>query len=256
MEKKQGKALQLAYKFIETTDLSNPNLTTTIWKIINGKNKQQIIDSNKSKEFSENWSQDNVGELQRILVNYQLMHMKIGNSPPIFETIKHIFSQVEKDSSILDIGCTSGYYYEILNFYFPDEFKYHGCDYNESSVKLAKKYYPKVQFTKEDITKLSFDKNSYDICFISGVFEHVPLYEQAISDVCRVSNKYIILHRIFLTDKKTFCKKGSQYFVSVIRNTYNKKTFFKLFEKHGFKLKWESNVFDKNCKSYILIKNL
>ena len=63
---------------------------------------------------------------------------------------------------------------------------------------------------------------------MSGVIEHVPDFKSAINELSRVSNKYIILHRIMLTDNDTFCTKGTQYFVDVIRYTYNKEQFLPL----------------------------
>lgn len=247
----QKQALENARKFIDSVNLDNPSLTGKIWNIINDKNNQEIITLEKSKQYSENWSFELVGELQRVLVNYQLHQLKLKNPPKLFEMIKIVFNRIEPNLSLLDIGCTSGYYYEIINHYFPGRFDYSGCDYNKNSIELAKNYYPYVNFSVEDITKLSFEEKCYDITFLSGVIEHVPDFKKGIKELCRITKKYIILHRIWLTDGKTSCKKGTQYFVPVIRNQYNKKEFFDLFEKR-FKIIWESSVFDSNCKTYLL----
>ena len=251
----QKKALENTREFMKTQDLNNPNITGQIWSILNDSNIQTRITAEESMELKDNWSKDLIGELQRELVNYQLHQMKMGNAPRLFSEIRNVFDKVKEGSSILDVGCTSGYYYEIINFYFPNKFNYSGCDYNEQSVNLAKKYYPDVSFFVNDLTDLSLMDRSYDVTFLSGVIEHVPKYETGLSELCRVTKKYIILHRIWLTESSTSCSKGTQYFVPVIRNHYNKKEFFEILSKNGFTVKWESLVYDGNCTTYLLERN-
>ena len=251
MSKIQKESLQKVNVFIKSSSLDNPDLTHIIWGMINDKNNQKEITHEESKKYSENWSMDLVGELQRTLVNYQLRQLKMNRSPPVFSMIKVIFSRIENNLSLLDIGCTTGYYYEVINHYFPNKFNYSGCDYNESSIKLAKKYYQDIDFSVKDLTKMNCEGNSYDVTFLSGVIEHIPDYVTAIKELCRITKKYIVLHRIWLTNNETICKKGTQYFVPVIRNQYNSKDFFNLF-KNKFEIIFESNTFDGNCKSYIL----
>lgn len=252
---KQLTALEKAKSFIKSQNIDNPNLTGQIWTILNDNNKQEQISSVESTEFSENWSQELVGKLQRVLVNYQLHQMKLNNPPIVFSMIKDVFNKVEKDLSVLDIGCTSGYYYEILDYYYPNKFKYIGCDYNIESINLAKQYYPNIDFKTEDITKLNFADKSFDITFLSGVIEHVPNYNKGLDELCRITKKYIILHRLWLSDNETICRKGTQYFVPVIRNHYNKNEFIDKLYKNNFMVLWESNVYDGNCKTY-LFQNL
>ena len=248
----QKRAIQNAELFFKNNSLNKPNLTGKIWNIISGSNDQRIITKDDSFDFEENWSCDLIGKLQRYLVNYQLHQMRRNNPPQVFVKIKETFNKIEKGLTVLDIGCTTGYYFEVLNHYFPNQFSYEGCDYNKHSIDLAKHYYPDVNFFFGDLTNLENIKdNAYDITFLSGVIEHIPKYEQAIKELCRITKKYIILHRIWLTEKETKCRKGMQYYVPVIRNEYNKKSFFNYFDKR-FKIFWTSGVYDGNCKTYIL----
>ncbi len=72
----------------------------------------------------------------------------------VFKKIKETFSKIESGLTILDIGCTTGYYSEVLNHYFPGKFVYEGCDYNTSTLGLAKEYYPDINFFYVDLTNL------------------------------------------------------------------------------------------------------
>lgn len=250
---KQKKALIKTREFLKNVNINDKNLTFRIWKLLNDNNEENNISNEEALKLKENWSKDLIGELQRELVNYQLHQMKLGNPPKLFSVIKEVFNKInEKNNTILDIGCTSGYYYEIINFFFPNKFKYSGCDYNPESVKLANKYYPEINFFVDDLTNLSSNNNQYDITFLSGVIEHVPEYIKGLNELCRVTKKYIVLHRIWLQNKKTSCSKGTQFFVPVIRNHYNKQEFFNILKKNSFTLIWESNTYDVNCKTYLL----
>ncbi len=255
--KLQERALLQAKYFLKNQNLDNPNLTGKIWSLLNDENIQINIEQKEAMGLKENWSKDLIGELQRVLVNYQLHQMKLGRPPMLFKIIKNVFNVIEnKDSNykLLDVGCTSGYYNEVIEFFFPNTFKYSGCDYNSSSIELAKKYYPSKNFFVNDLTNLTINDKEYDITFLSGVIEHVPEYEKGLNELCRVTKKYIILHRIWLQDGPSSCKKGTQYFVPVIRTHYNKKEFFDILEKASFTKIWESETYDKNCKSYVLIR--
>ena len=251
----QQQALLKMKAFNKQIPMDHPeDLTGYIWQIINSTNDLIKIDDKTAAEYSENWSDDLVGDLQRTLVNYQLYQLKKDNPAPVFKMINTVLKNIEENGlSLLDIGCTSGYYHEVINHYHPDKFKYTGCDYNKNSISLAKEYYPSVDFFVEDITKLSFSDRQFDISFLSGVIEHVPKHIDGLKELCRVTDKYIVLHRIFLTEEEEFCTKGTQYFVPVIRYTYNKDKFFNILSDNGFKVKWENEgFFDTNCKAYIL----
>ena len=274
--KKQQEALINTRNFIKKQNLKNP-LTGKIWKLLNEASftldenivihhivrffnsdfHQSKISYEDSLKLKDNWSKDLIGELQRELVNYQLYQMKIDNPPELFKVIKDVFDKIDDKNleyKLLDVGCTSGYYFEIINFYFPGIFKYNGCDYNSESIKLAKKHYPNVNFFVDDLNKLSVDSNEYDITFLSGVIEHIPEYAKGLNELCRITKKYIVLHRIWLQDGPTTCSKGTQYFVPVIRSHYNKKTFFDILEKQSFMPVWSSNIYDGNNKTYLLKK--
>ena len=254
---RQLKALGVAKDFVKTQNLNNPNLGGAIWKLLNDNNIQTRIDEKTALEIKDNWSKDLIGELQRVMVNYQLHQMKLGNAPPLFKIIKDVFNAIDDKKhgyKLLDIGCTSGYYSEIINFFFPNIFDYNGCDYNPTSVELAKQYYPNRNFFVDDLTKLSSNDNEYDITFLSGVIEHVPEYQKGLDELCRITKKYIVLHRIWLQGGPTTCSKGTQYFVPVIRNHYNKRDFFDIFKKQSFIPIWESKIYDGNCKTYLLKK--
>ncbi len=253
-KEKQLEALEKVNAFLNSSNLNDPGLTLKIWEIINDENDQKLIDDQGAKLLSENWSDELAGKLQRALVGYQLHHLKKGGSEAskVFLPIKNLMNKLPGENlSLIDVGCTSGYYSEVFSHYDKNKFKYTGCDYNKSSIQIAKGCYPELDFHVEDATKLSYGDKSFDVAFLSGVIEHIPEYEMAISELCRVAKDYIILHRINLVKEETNCKIGTQYFVPVIRYYYNKEKFFNFFDKNGFALTY-SNIDPQVGNSYIL----
>ncbi len=166
----QGKALKRVDKLLLNKKYSDPNLTGEIWHLINDANSKIKINDELAEKLADNWQQDMVGVLQRKLVDYQLYQMKHNNSPMVIHLINEIMKQFKEinNLSILDIGCSTGYYSEVFKFYDPEKFKYNGCDYNQESIKIAQSKYPDLDFYCEDATRMSFSDNKFDICFMSG----------------------------------------------------------------------------------------
>lgn len=73
----QKQAISKMNAFNKQIPMDHPeDLTGYIWQIINSENNLIKIDDKEAVEYSENWSDDLVGELQRMLVNYQLFQLK------------------------------------------------------------------------------------------------------------------------------------------------------------------------------------
>ena len=46
---------------------------------------------------------------------------------------------------------------------------------------------------QDDVTNLSFDNDQFDVVTMLEVLEHIPLTEAALSEVCRVARRFVIL---------------------------------------------------------------
>lgn len=188
---------------------SNIHDSSKLWKLL-GDSKAKRISLIKSQQFDKTHGQTKAGELSMV---------------------KKIFEQIEGHLTLLDIGCRSGYYFEVINDFFPGKYKYAGCDYNPKSVTLAKQYYPNIHFFIDDLTQSTVANQQFDITFLSGVIEHIPNFQAAISELCRITKTYIILHRIIIPKIKI--------------------VFFSLF-KNQFEVTWTSPRFDGSYSSHIL----
>ena len=97
-----------------------------------------------------------------------------------------------KNRFVLDAGCGGGRYtYAIKRLKAK---KVIGVDYEEASIKLAKKNYLKknirgLHFRKANILNLPFKNSTFDVVFSNGVIHHSKNLIKGISEAVRVCKK-------------------------------------------------------------------
>ena len=101
----------------------------------------------------------------------------------ISKTIELIPSDVR---TILDIGCGNGAFLNAL----PAKYQAVGLDSSEEALKHVR-----TKAVHGDIAALPFDPESFDLVTCLEVLEHLPykIYSKALSELERVSRKYIII---------------------------------------------------------------
>lgn len=99
--------------------------------------------------------------------------------------------------SINDIGRNYGQLYkEIIRKNYLNKFKYNGYDYDNTFLKLAKKYYSKKIILKNlNIENQTPDQTDITVC--SALLEHCDNYDNALNNMIISTNKLIII--------RTFC---------------------------------------------------
>ncbi|MBI5127751.1 class I SAM-dependent methyltransferase [Candidatus Roizmanbacteria bacterium] len=149
---------------------------------------------------------------------------------------KFITQHSKKTTLLLDAGCNTGV--EAVRLYKAGfKGKYFGVDSNSKAVKFAKKNLKgntNCQFFIEDLSKLNFKKDTFDIILIKDVLEHEQYYVKILTELARVTKKYLILSMFikpsfFLGDKIKLHPDG--YYL----NRYNQGKLFRFMAKHHFK---------------------
>ena len=96
----------------------------------------------------------------------------------------------KKKINIIDLGCGTGNFTgKLLSF----KSEIYGCDVSEKSIKLAKKLHPEINFSVQNIEKLSFENNYFDVVIFSGVLHHFNNLNLPLMEAYRVLNKDGIL---------------------------------------------------------------
>jgi len=115
--------------------------------------------------------------------------------PSFFKTLQIL--DLKEDSSLLDVGCGTGIFLEILEKKFPLT-KFSGLDPNQAMlVKASEKLSSNVHLKIGNAESLPHDSQSFDWVVLSNCFGHINKQETALSEAHRVLRKS---GKIIITD--------------------------------------------------------
>lgn len=81
------------------------------------------------------------------------------------ETLDYFLSYVQEEGSVLDVGCGPGIETDYIR---RQGYRAHGIDASEEMIRLARREFPEVAFSQEDIRNLN-GKTVYDGIWCSAV---------------------------------------------------------------------------------------
>ncbi len=189
-------------------------------------------------ELLAGWKNSLISLRQRELTEQQLQQMYAGGVNLLFRILEEcIRESYTEDSIILELGCSTGYYYEILNHLLGTKIEYTGVDFSVEMIKLAKKFYPDTNFVLADGANLPFEDRQFSIVVSGSILLHNWNYRQHIKETCRVAKDRVIVHRTPIHKKnKTVLQKKQAYGIDVLEVRFNESELIGLFEAEGFEL--------------------
>ena len=104
----------------------------------------------------------------------------------LFSELSKSLIKKPKKLKILDLGCGTGNFTKKLSL-LSDQI--YGCDISPKSIERAKYLYPKIKFSVQDIKKLSFENNSFDVIIFSGVLHHFNNLYKPLKEAKRILKK-------------------------------------------------------------------
>lgn len=108
-------------------------------------------------------------------------------------------SECPPQSSVLEVGCGTGYFSDIIGHYCP-QMTYTGVDYSSTMVELARTRRPDRTFVPGDATDLPFPSDSFDVIIDGAALIHIPSWQQALAEYARVAREAIILSSLTIAD--------------------------------------------------------
>ena len=203
---------------------------------------------------------------QRELVETELAKYRKGEPNPAYDALTNILSAYVENldqTQLLEIGCSSGYYSEVLGIK-DIHAAYRGCDYSDAFIGMARTLYPEMPFDVEDATSLTYGDAEFDVVVSGGCILHIVDYERAITEAARVSRKYVIFHRtpVFHECGPIFYTKKA-YGVDAFEIHFNEQKLVDAFYRNGLKviainthsLSWNKKARDALAmKTYLCIK--
>jgi SAM-dependent methyltransferase/predicted O-methyltransferase YrrM len=201
-------------------------------------NLQRIGESEVTRDLTTAWQSEAIPNRQRALVRQELAGMYRGQAPVVFKVLADCLYPIwTPQTSLLEVGCASGYYYEALSYLLNAPVRYSGADYSERLVAQARAYYPSVPFFVADGAHLPFADGEFDIAITASVLLHVPNYADHIKETARVARQHVVAHRTPVRRRSgtAFFKKEA-YGVETVEVHFNEQELVELFVSAGCKL--------------------
>lgn len=97
-----------------------------------------------------------------------------------------------KPTRLLEAGCGEGFVTKSIIAAYPN-ISINAIDIDPDAVEKARERNPAADITKGNVTTLDFDDDSFDLVLCTEVLEHLEEPHLALDELCRVSNRYVIL---------------------------------------------------------------
>lgn len=195
-------------------------------------------------QLKNSWQSKEIPSIQRAGVDRALSTYRTGASAKEFDVLVDLLHAILPASpnpspatTLLEIGCSSGYYSEVLAIKgVPLE--YSGCDYSPAFIDMAKLYYPGIDFKVEDATALGYGDASFDIVVSGCCLLHIADYPSAIREAARVARNHIIFHRTpVLHQRPTTYFTKQAYGIKTIEIHFNEEELVRLFAENGMRVR-------------------
>ena len=199
----------------------------------------------------DSWENPEIPMEQLKIVNIELEILRSGNPPSVYTIAAEALTAIPGDNklTLLDVGCASGYYFEVISTLVGNRFEYTGSDYSDAMLNIARKRYPNTKFLNLDIRHIELPDMAYDVVLSGAVIVHVKEWKKGVIELARITGSYLILHRTPITDAKSYSIEKKIYAdVPVFYNIFNKDELMNLISKCGFRKIFEKNVYSHENK--------
>ncbi|MBI5082087.1 MAG: glycosyltransferase [Chloroflexi bacterium] len=199
---------------------------------------QRLSASQSLADLRNSWRDPNIPLAQRALVNDDLRKMYFGFPSLMYQMSARAVARTDLvDPLIVEVGCASGYYSEVLSHLCGGVVNYVGLDYSFPLVSQGKGVYPHLPLINGDACHLPFGNSACDILFSGTVLLHVPDYESVIAESARVSKQWCIFHRTPIFERApTAAFSKFAYGVCTVEYAFNRDELFRLFDRHGLEV--------------------
>jgi SAM-dependent methyltransferase len=151
------------------------------------------------------------------------------------------------DPLIVEVGCGSGYYSEVVPMLLGTSLRYVGIDYATSMTSLAHRIYPSVPFLTGDACNLPLASNCCDVLLSGTSLMHIADYRRAIAESIRVAREWLIFHTVpVMKGRSTTFLKKLAYGEQVVEVIFNQAALEGIFneEKLSIEAVFESIPYD------------
>ncbi len=201
-------------------------------------NYHMIEKAEVDADLSSGWQQAEIPAKQRELVDQELRRMYQGDVIPVYRVAAEAVVETGLDDPFLvEIGCASGYYSEVLTHLLGRPVHYLGLDYSAALIEQGRSIYPNLDLMVADATELPLSDSHCDILFSAALLMHVPEYAKALRESVRVSREWCIFHRTPVTvSGGTRYMTKDAYGVPVVELVFGQQELLDLFRSVGLEV--------------------
>ena len=143
-----------------------------------------------------------------------------------------------EDPLILEVGCGSGYYEEILSHLLGKPIRYVGLDSSPAMVLLGRVHYRDLRLLAGDATALPFGDGAFDIVFDGGALMHILDYEKTIAESRRASRGWCIFCTVVVREEgPTTVLRKQAYGGPTVEVVFCERELLKTFERVGLRVR-------------------
>ncbi len=109
-----------------------------------------------------------------------------------YRTLRNVVPLLEPTDRILEAGCGAGISsLRIRQMLHGQHFEV--SDIDDNAIRQFERIRFPIPFKQESVLQLQRTDGEFDCVFLLEVLEHVPDYEKALSELFRVSRKYVVV---------------------------------------------------------------
>lgn len=213
----------------------------------------EFIEGEVTPELLRGWQDPVVAERQHAAFAPLLRLMHAGKPREDFvAAAKAVQMTGLEDPLIIEVGCGSGWNFEVLTHLLKRPIRYIGLDYSPAMTELGKRYYPDVPFVVGDATMLPFQSGVCDILLSGTVLMHLLGYRQAIQESQRVARKWCIFHTVpILKHRPTTILRKMAYGSPTIEVIFNERELYELICQSGLVVRHVLDSIPYNLKDVL-----
>jgi SAM-dependent methyltransferase len=190
------------------------------------------------RRHTGSWKSDSVAGQMRALAQDQLDDPE--SVPPYRAFLDAIAVLVGGDfelpepARLLDFGCGTGHYSELLERRFRGRFEYTGCDFAPEMIAAAREQWPGRTFLVNDLFDNWIDLSDFHVLLAAALVDVLPDYERALDLLLGSRVPYVLLHRQQVTDGRSRAEVAPGYSGQRTHRTYlNRRDLEAAAARHG-----------------------
>ena len=206
-------------------------------RMLRGYTEISLKDALKTgRDLKDAWNDPAVPAHQECFRDKELARYRKGFAVPVFDAITGIITRnipISEDTKVLEVGCSSGYYSEVLSMK-GIKCSYTGCDCSEAFIELARARYPALHWDVNNATELGYNDSEFNVVISGCCLQYMYEFERGVSEAARVSDSFVVFHRtpvVFNRGPIYYCRNA--YGVKMLEIHFQEDLFVKLLKAHG-----------------------